>query len=330
MRRTLVLAACALASAACKSPKEGANGAPSASATAAPEPASTTSVGAEPSAAPPAEPAAETKPDPKRYGWLTDTSEPAPPAVDTLHARFPTPPSYTRAKLEPGSFGEWLRGLPLAAPKTPVTSSKGGVVRAGDDQYLAAVVAIDHGKIDLQQSPDVVIRLHAEWLWGSGEKTISYRSATGLDMPLSRWAKGERLETQGASVIWLAKAQAAEPTHADFRQYLNGVFTWANSTSLMGQSEGVAAEELRPGDFFMHTGSPGHALLVLDLAKKQDGRIVALLGQGLNPAQSIHVLQPGRATAWFSLRPGDPIITPHTKEFGWDGLRRLGKPEPAE
>jgi hypothetical protein len=49
----------------------------------------------------------------------------------------------------------------------------------------------------------------------------------------------------------------------------------------------------------------------------------------LNPAENMFVLQLGKATAWFSLRSPDPIITPHTKEFTWDGLRRLGTPKPA-
>ena len=329
MLRTLGVAAAVLALVACKSPPP-TGGAPSST----PPPSSTPSAVASAPPPPSAEPATPTpasdQPDPARYTWLADKSQEMPAAVGTLLARFPTPPSYERVKLEPGSFGAWLRELPLAAPKTPVTSSKGGSVHPGDDQYLGAVVAIDHGKIDLQQSPDVVIRLHAEWLWSLGDKNISYRSATGLDMPASRWARGERLETQGANVFWLAKVQAAELNHAEFRQYLNGVFTWANSTSLAQQAEPVVAAELAPGDFFVHTKSPGHALLVLDVAKKEDGKLVALFGQGLNPAQSIHVLQAGRATAWFSLRPGEPVLTPHTKEFAWEGLRRLGRPKPAE
>ncbi len=324
MQRSFVVVVCAISVGACKSAPSATLSAASesAAASAAPPPLPTPSASA-------AEEPVRAEPDPKRYGWLADDSAGAPQAVDTLRSRFPTPPSYRRVKVEPGSFGEWLRELPLAAAKTGVSNVKGALVHAGDDQYLAAVVAIDYGKIDLQQSPDVVIRLHAEWLWSQGEKGISYRSATGLEMPVSRWARGERLHTQGANVIWLAKARPAELDHAEFRQYLNGVFTWANSTSLAQQSEVVSAELLAPGDFFLHTASPGHALMVFDVAKKDDGKVLALLGQGLNPSQNIHLLQPGRATAWFSLRPGDPVITPHTKEFSWDGLRRLSRPKPA-
>lgn len=326
MRRSWMATGCALALSACKSPPAGPPAATSVSA----EPTASAAPPTPSASAPPPAAPAPIGPDPKQYTWLGDKSVESPPAVDTLLARFPTPPSYERVKVEPGSFGHWLRHLPLAAAKTPVQSVKGAIVHPGDDQYLGAVVAIDYGKIDLQQSPDVVIRLHAEWLWAQGDKNISYRSATGLDMPLARWARGERLETQGASVIWLTKGRPAEVDHAEFRQYLNGVFTWANSTSLAQQSEPVEAERLVPGDFFLHTGSPGHALVVLDLAKKEDGKLLALLAQGLNPSQNVHVLQAGRATAWFSLRPGEPVITPHTKEFTWDGLRRLDRPKPVE
>lgn len=276
------------------------------------------------SAAPPVEAPAPTTPDPKMYAWLADAD--APKATSTLQARFETPPGYKRVKVEEGSFGAWLRTLPMAAEDTPVKTYKGQVIHEGDDQYLAGVVAIDVGNIDLQQSPDVVLRLHAEWLWSQGVRDMTYRGATGLDMPFSRWIRGERIMAQGASVFWVVKAKPVEPDHGELRKYLDTVFTWANSTSLSQQAESIDGSDLRPGDFFVHTGSPGHAVILLDIAEKPSGQRVALLGQGLNPAQNVFVPRPGRATPWFSLRKGEAIITPHTKEFTWDGLRRLGKP----
>lgn len=312
----------ALLPAGCKKGSASTRANPTVSASAEPVPSAST-VTADPVPAP-----VPTAPDPKRYTWLDDKSIESPPAVDTLASRFATPSGATRVPVEAGSFGEWLRNLPLAAPGSPAKNYKGEVVYPGDDQYLGAVVAIDVGKIDLQQSPDVLIRLHAEWLFSQGNKDITYRGATGLDMPMSRWAKGERLDAQGASVFWALKGKPSEMDHAEFRRYLNGVFTWANSTSLAQQAEPVAAADLRPGDFFVHIGSPGHALIVLDVAKKPKGPPLALLGQALNPSENVFVLQLGKATAWFSLRAPDPIITPHTKEFTWQGLRRLGVPKP--
>ncbi len=320
--RTLIYCLVALQAVACKRDKAP-DPAPSASA----EPVKSAEPAPSASAAPTAEAPPEappTTPDPKKYAWLEGKD--APKATGTLQSRFETPPGYHRVKLPEDSFGAWLRTLPMAAEDTPVTSYKGAVIHPADDQYLAGVVAIDVGKVDLQQSPDVVIRLHAEWLWSQGERNMTYRGATGLDMPFSRWTRGERIMAQGASVFWVVKAKPAEPDHAELRKYLDTVYTWANSTALAQQGQAVEATDLQPGDFFVHMGSPGHAMIVLDIAEKPAGQRLALLGQALNPAQSVFVVRPGRATAWFSMRAGESIITPHTKEFTWDGLRRLGKP----
>jgi Domain of unknown function (4846) len=270
---------------------------------------------------------AESAPDAKRYAWLnSDAGFPKP--TGTLAARLATPPGYVRMPLEPGSFAAWLRDLPIAAEGTPVMTHGGEVVRAADDDYVAAVVAIDIGAQDLQQSADVVLRLQAEWLWSRGQKgAISYVSATKLDMPLSRWEKGQRLIADGPNVFWAVKTKPSELDYAEFRRFLDAVFTWANSTSLALRTKPLEdPKQLSPGDFFLHAKPPGHVAVVLDIADKPSGERVALLGQALNPAQSIHVLRPGRATPWFRMRPPQPVVTPHTAEFNWDELRRI---EPA-
>lgn len=270
-----------------------------------------------------ADPVLPQRPDPKVHSWLADASLEFPKATETLSSRFQVPPGYTRVPVDAGSFGHFLRTLPLAAAGTPVLTHKGDVVRNGDDPFLAAVVAIDTGKIDLQQSPDIVIRLHAEWQWSKGARDMTYRGATGLDMPLLRWAKGERVVAEGRGVYWLPKGKPTEVDHGEFRRFLDAVFTWANSTSLAQQAETVPEKNVQPGDFFLHLGSPGHALVILDIAKKAGGSRVALFGQALNPAQNLFVLRLGKATTWFSLRGGENIITPYTDAFSWEGLRRL-------
>jgi hypothetical protein len=273
--------------------------------------------------------AAPFTPDPKAYPWLGDDRElPKPDA--TLEARFPTPPGYQRVKVESGSFAEWLRSLPMAPEGTPAKSFDGKETLAADDDYLAGVVAIDIGSSDLQQSSDVIVRLHAEYLWSRGEKDkISYLSATKLNMPLSRWEKGQRLIANGPNVFWAVKGKPAEVDHAEFRKYLDAIFNWANSTSLSPRSTPVAdPKELLAGDFFLQSQSPNHVAVVLDVAEKPSGERVALLGQARNPAESIHVVRPGKATPWFSVRPPVPVLTPHSKALEWADLRRLGPAEP--
>ena len=262
---------------------------------------------------------AEPKRDFTRYPWLGEAGVPEP--VGSLRERFEPPPGFTRLKLEAGSFGEWLSGLPMTAPGTPVRTWRGDILLPADDQRIAGVVALDIGKADLQQCADAVIRLHAEWSWMRGERNVSYRAASGLDLPFERWARGERIRVQGASIAW---AQGGRPVahHAGFRKYLDTVFAWANTVSLAKQAKSVKEADVRPGDFFVLPGNPGHTVLVLDMAVSKKRRI-ALLGQSYMPAQSFQVLRPRAGAVWYELDPEQDVATPFWRPFPWSSLRRL-------
>jgi hypothetical protein len=209
------------------------------------------------------------------------------------------------------------------------------VVLAPDDEHLAAVVVLDVGRQDLQQCADSVIRLHAEWLFAQGRRDASYRAASGAPMPFSRWARGERMLPEGSGFAWKPlKARppargtpppARDDGHADYRAWLDGVFAWANTGSLARDTEPVSVADLRPGDFVVQPGAPGHAVLVLDLARGPGGRRALLLGQGFMPAQSFHVLRPGKGRgAWFVVEPGDQALdTPFWAPFPWKTLHRF-------
>lgn len=308
-------------SAPAAAPASGSAAAASAQVLQTPSATPTSSAAAAPSAEASAQPFVA---DPKTYAWLADERDfPKPDA--SLEERFPAPPGYKRVAVAPGSFGAWLRGLPMAPEGTPVKSWDGKETLPGDNDFLAGVVAIDTGTPDLQQSSDVIIRLHAEYLWSRGEKdSISYLSATKLSMPLSRWEKGQRLIPNGPNVFWVIKGKPSELDHAEFRRYLDAVFNWANSTSLSLRAQRIAdPKELLAGDFFLQSQEPNHVAVVLDVAEKPSGERVALLGQARNPAESIHVVRPGKATPWFSVRPPVPVLTPHSKALSWTDLRRM-------
>src|SRR5262245_35886390 len=98
-----------------------------------------------------------------RYPWRSDT--PA-AAASTLAGRVPPPAGFKRIAVAPGSFGEWLRGLPLKAADAPVHLYDGRP-KTNQDIHIA-VIDIDTGSRDLQQFADAVMRLRAEYLLGSG------------------------------------------------------------------------------------------------------------------------------------------------------------------
>ena len=314
----LITSGFAVALGACKKPPE-----PAPEASAAPS----NSPSAVPSAPKLVEKPAAATPDPKRYAWLGDGGRVMPKATATLAGSIPTPPGYTRVKVEPGSFAAWLRDLPVAAQNTPVLDYRGNEVYPGNDDYVQSVVAIDVGKKDLQQSTDVILRLQAEWLWAQGRRDLTYKSATKDMLPFASYSEGKRVLAQAGHLYWVKKTDPNESNdRAAFRDYLDVVFIWVNSTAIRMQSNEVDAKDVQAGDFFMQRSKGGYSVVVLDIAEKPTGQRVALLGQGLYPATNIYVARPGRATPWFSLRPPDPILTAHTKELKWSDLRRLEVP----
>jgi hypothetical protein len=266
------------------------------------------------------EPRSPTKEERARYPWLS-AERPIRPLAEAL----PPPPGYTRVAVEEGSFGAWLRGLPLRPVGTPVRNFRGGESLSGDDASLAAVTELDVGSANLQQCADSIIRLHAEWLWSRGQKErIAYRFSSGHLASWSRYATGERAHVAGSKVTWV-KSGPVDGSRATFREYLDLVFTYAGTLSLATEKQRPRREDVRPGDFFVLGGSPGHAVLVLDVARDPEGKRVALLGQGFIPAQDFHVLSPGEDGPWFSL-DAEEVATPFWKPFPWSSLRRFQTP----
>lgn len=270
---------------------------------------------------PPAAPRPPTEDELTRYPWLSAEAR-----VRPLEAVFAPPSGFERVDAAPGSFGEFLRGLPLRPDGSDVHTYRGALLRAADHPGVAAVAELDVSPTDVQQCADSVIRLHAEWKWSRGEQSgVGYHFLSGDYAAWTKYASGARAVANGKGIRWAQSAKASSD-HATYRKYLDMVFNYASTISLhRSSSTAVEREDLAPGDFFILPGGPGHAILILDVAKDASGKRVALLGQGFMPAQDFHVLRPlqGPKGAWFSLE-GDAVDTPFWPEpFPWSSLRRM-------
>jgi hypothetical protein len=259
------------------------------------------------------------------YGWAMDSSRSMPKPLETAMHRFAgSLPGYTVFADEAESWTEWLRLLPLAAPGTPVRNYRGEIVVPGDDEHLAAVVAMDLGTQNVQQGADVVLRLHAEWRWWVKDLRMLYLSDAKVELPLQKWVAGERLVAREGKPTWIRQAEPKPKLdYADFRAYLDSVFTWSDSEALLADSVPLAPESLEPGAFFLHEGPPAEVLIVLDVAASPAGKRAMLLAQGLNPAEDIHVIRPNRTSLWFPVRTDQPVRVPRAKAYSWKELRRL-------
>ncbi len=268
------------------------------------------------------EPRAATSAELASYAWLTEGA-----LVRPLDEAIATPPGFERVTVPAGSFGAWLRKLPLRPAGAPVRAYDGSTLHEGDDPRITAVVEVDVSPVDLQQCADSVIRMHAEWKWASGDQSsIGYHFLSGDFASWPDYAAGDRPKVDGSRVRF-SRAAKAQSDHATFRKYLDLVFTYASTISLAQRADAISSDELRPGDFVVLPGGPGHAILVLDVAEDDAGHRVALLGQGYMPAQDFQVLHASRANGnrgpWFSL-DGDGLDTPFwPAPFPWSSLRRM-------
>jgi len=229
------------------------------------------------------------------YAWL---SAAAPATVqagkntDTLASRIAPPPGFIRVEAAPGSWGEWLRGVPLKPEGAPVFFHTGA--KKWRQDVHAAVLDIDVGKRDLQQCADAIMRLRAEWLYASGRKSeIAFN------------------DTDGKRRIF---AKQAKQDYASFRKYMDLVFAYAGTYSLDRELKSAQIADLKIGDVFIKGGFPGHAVLVADMAiNAATGEKRFLLLQSYMPAQEIHILKNPNTrdgSPWYGTDIGLQLETP--------------------
>jgi len=202
--------------------------------------------------------------------------------------RFNPPAGYYRKELDKNSFAYYLRTLPLKEDGATVKLYDGN--EKGYAVY-DAVVDMDIGKKDLQQCADAIMRLRGEYYYSRKEfEKISFVLTNGFRMDYSEWVKGKRLAVNGNKTHWVQSA-APSNTYADFRKYMEVVFNYAGTLSLSKALHPKNIDNIAIGDVFVHGGSPGHAVIVVDVAESKSGGKVFMVAQSYMPAQDIHILK---------------------------------------
>lgn len=228
-----------------------------------------------------------------------------------VHDRFPPPAGFKPIPLPQNSFGTWLRQLPLFTNHTEVRLYDGRK-KANQSAHLA-VFDIDVGRRDLQQCADAVMRLRAEYLRAvNREDAIAFNFTSGDLASWQQWRQGMRPQVSGNKVFWQQKA-AADNSYRNFRRYLDSVFTYAGSASLILELKAVKQpEKILPGDVFIQGGFPGHAVIVMDVVENEHGQRRFMLAQSYMPAQQIHLLRSpaNRASPWYPAKNHGLLKTP--------------------
>lgn len=253
------------------------------------------------------------------HPWLSQENS------DALSDRFPAPKGYIRKDASPGSFGHWLRGLPLKPGRPPVRLFNGQL--KGNQSVHAAVIDIDVGDEDLQQCADAVIRLRAEFLFSQGrEDDVCFRFTSGDKSAWTAWKGGSRPIVAGNKVTWVRRA-GQDASHPNFRDYLTTTYRWAGTASLSKELIPVPdARRVESGDVFIQGGFPGHAVLVVDVAANPEGERIFLLAQSYMPAQEMHVLRNAGSVLdpWYSAEEVGDLHTPEWT-FSRRSLKRFSE-----
>lgn len=207
----------------------------------------------------------------------------------TLAERIQTPKGYTRTKEETGSLAEFLREYPLKEAGSEVLLYDGSP--KGNQGAHVAVLELPIEAYDLQQCADSVMRVYAEYFWHTGQyDRIAFHFTNGFLAEYTKWRDGYRIEVNGNDVTW-SKSAAYDDSYECFVKYLKIVFSYAGTLSLETEVEQITPDEIAVGDVFIHGGSPGHVVMIVDVCEDLEGNKAFLLAQGYMPAQEFHVLK---------------------------------------
>lgn len=181
-----------------------------------------------------------------------------------------------------------------------------------NQQAQYAVLDISIGKRDLQQCADAAMRLYAEWLYAKKQYAkITFLATDGTPMDYASWRQGYRFVLRQGG-LQKVKSSNISDNRDTFDHYLQTVFSYAGTLSLSKQLKPVAhLNDIRPGDVFVQGGSPGHAVIVMDVAINTTGEKRFLLAQSYMPAQNIHILKnPKSNSPWYSNKFKTELVTP--------------------
>ena len=241
----------------------------------------------------------------------------------TILERYAPPKGYIRIEAVDGSFADFLRNQELKTYGEKVLYYDGREKNRTD--VYDSVLDVDIGDRDLHQCADAVMLLRGEYLFEKGEfEDIKFNFVSGFKAEYSKWMEGYRIKVDGNNVSYYLGTDPSS-TYESFRNYMDMVFAYSGTLSLENELVPVSIEDMEIGDVFIKGGSPGHAIIVVDMALNSENNKVFMLAQSYMPAQQTQVLlNPNHEeiSPWYSLDNMSSLKTPEWT-FELDQLRRF-------
>ncbi len=243
-----------------------------------------------------------------QFPWLSNYD-----VKNNVQNNIPLPKGYYRENATANSFTHWLRHLPLK-PNDMIVNLYNGDEKAIQSAQFA-ILDIDVGKEDLQQCADAVMRLRAEYLYVQKRfDQIHFRYTSGDLVSWDQWRMGMRPMVNGNKVSW-QQTSTEDDSYKNFKKYLINIFSYCGSLSLSRELKQISdIHNIQAGDVFIRGGTPGHAVIVLDVAiNRESGKKIFILAQSYMPAQEIHLLKNHEninLSPWYEEDFGDELMTP--------------------
>jgi len=245
-------------------------------------------------------------------------------SAKTIASRFEPPNNFTRTIVDTSSFSHWLRSLPLKEAGSAVKLYNGS--EKDNQNAHVAVVDMKIGNKDLHQCADAIIRLRADYLFEKRRfDEINFHFTNGFEAKYSLWRSGKRIAVEGNKVSW-TNSSSLDTSYASFWKYLEKVFTYAGTLSLSKELKEINIDKLNVGDVFILGGSPGHAIILVDLAVHSvTGEKIFILAQSYMPAQEIQILKnthDPNISPWYQIPQDGTLETPEW-DFSSNNLKRF-------
>ncbi len=232
-------------------------------------------------------------------------------SAETLRLRFPAPPGFKLIKNDVQSYSRYLQNLPLKPHGTHVLLYN-GQEKINQSAHIA-VVDLAIGTRDLHQCADAIMRLRAEYLWKNKKyDQIHFNFTNGFRANYDKWMRGQRIRIKGNKCYWTAGGKASND-YPNFWSYMEMVFSYAGTLSLSRELKVRKMKDMQIGDVLIHGGTPGHAVLVVNMAENINGEKIYMLAQSFMPAQQTQILRnpnDPKLSPWYRLNEHQKIRTP--------------------
>lgn len=209
---------------------------------------------------------------------------------NTLETRIRVPQGYKRTAVSENSFGAFMRSYAMKPDNSEVHLYDGTLK---DNQRVhVAIFDLPLEEENLQQCADSVMRIYGEYYYKKGEYSKIRYSLGNFQADFGTWSDGNKMSfsDDGNTISW-AESSNCDSSYESFKKFMRLVFAYSGTMNMEDDSDYIMKDDMRIGDIFLKSGSPGHVVMVADMCENENGEKAFLLAQGYMPAQEFHVIK---------------------------------------